>query len=116
MKRTKSVLLLMCISVSSLFAKGQTTDTTKGPMTDIVKVPVMYVTDSVKFTTATAYVNKITTYELQFLQQQAPAGVDSFIVKKTRVPVKAEYYLIQPLTTTYPKYKPLWILFEFKRP
>lgn len=114
MKKTKSVLLMALLVSISMFAKGQTPK-------DTANAACMYVTDSATFTVATGWLKKVTTYEYQFLQQQAPPGVDSFTVKKTKVPVKYDYYFVNHTSAVAPKLgKEVWIpariLVEFRYP
>jgi len=107
MSKIKSVLLVFLVSSISMFVKAQT-------FSDTTRAACMYVVDSATFTTTTGWLNKITTYEYQFVQQQAPAGVDSFTVKKQKVPVKSEYYFISPFKVIAIKPKQVKVLAEFK--
>lgn len=109
MKIKKSVFLAIVLVASMISVKGQATK-------DTTRVPCLYLTDSASFKTVTGWLTKVTTYEMQFQQQAAPAGVDSFTVKKVKVPTSAQYFERLFVLGNAWKYKPAIVLAEFKDP
>lgn len=109
MKNSK--LVLISILVLSFFGANA-----QQQFKDTVRVPCLYVTDSSSFKTVTGWLTKVTTFEMQFQQQQAAPNADSFTVRKVKTPVKAEYYeRLYTLGKTW-VYKPATVLAEFKNP
>lgn len=115
MKMNKFVFLVSLILIST-FVRGQTSP--PPPVYDTTTVPVMYITDSVTFATKTGWAKKITVSNYQFVQTSVPQNVDSFTVKKTKVPISAKYYADYGLLSKSLKsiWKEIPVLVEFRYP
>lgn len=118
MKTKITILAFLVLCYSTVVAQTpKSKDTTvkkevvvKKDSTSREKVPVMWITDSLTFSTTTGWATKVVTYDYQY-QQQPSSTSDSFTVKKVKVPKKQEYYIEKG-----GKEVPVNILFEFKNP
>lgn len=107
--KKKTIGILSALLVLSLTSFAQSKPETKS---DTAKVPAEYVTDSVNFKTTTGWVDKITVYQKQFVQQPGISDTASeFVVKKQWTPTSVIYK-----TKISGVYKNVWVLFEFREP
>lgn len=108
MKKISILIAIFTTLGLSVMAQKTKLDTT------YTTVPAMYTTDTVSFALQSGWLEKMTIFTYEFVQQAAPAGVDSFTVKKQKVPIgDPSYYLLNKVTG---KKKAVYTLFEFRDP